>query len=361
MAFNLTMKSKTAEATVSLTTDFLMQYLSLARNIVVKRTTIPILRYVRLVSKNGEGFLRVTDTDCFVEMSFTARGSGDIDVAVEHSAFLDLVSKAPKGLLLIEREGMKLTFKMNCTDCGHILGVSGMDCPSLITPPHIAEMTLSDFDARFVDKYVSPLCIEDKDYLGLRGILMEVTPDCKYGFISTDRNMLISTKILDPIERYILPTVAFKMVAEYGKESKIYVGSDCYRIVSGNLSVYGSYVDGVFPDYHRLVYTDYGHEHKVNVGMLRNELNRLLTVVEHTKTGICPVMLTYDNEYIGVKEVPDDYEFDKGGIKMDALRIVELLQRFDDNSTVAFKSFHELSKPTMWIDSRGTTLFMPLR
>ena len=72
-------------------------------------------------------------------------------------------------------------------------------------------------------------------------------------------------------------------------------------------------------------------------------------------------MLTYDNEYIGVKEVPDDYEFDKGGIKMDALRIVELLQRFDDNSTVAFKSFHELSKPTMWIDSRGTTLFMPLR
>ena len=72
-------------------------------------------------------------------------------------------------------------------------------------------------------------------------------------------------------------------------------------------------------------------------------------------------MLTYDSEYLGVKPVPEDYAFDKGGVKMDSIKLLELMKRFDDNSSVTFKSAGNINRPTVWADGKAVTLFAPMR
>lgn len=363
MAFNLTMKSKTAEATVSLSTAAIQHFLNVSSPVLIKRTTVPILKYARIFTQSGVGYLRLTNLDCYVDMAIQSSGIGEIDLAIEYSALSDILSKAPKCMLLVEREGNTLTFKMNSTIYGKIECAPGKDCPSLIIPLNTQEggVQLTDFDISFVHKYVARLCIEDNEYTALRGILLELSGN-SYGFAATDRNMLIYTNLVEnALFRCALPPVAFKIASLNGESGILYLYKEYYRFECGKVAVYGKYFGGGYPDFHKLVYTEYDHEHKVNVGELRKELKRLCSITPFTDKGICPVMLTYDSEYLWVKPVPDDYEYDKGGVKMDAVRILELLERFDDNSTVAFKSSRIMSRPSLWIDNRATTMFMPLR
>lgn len=363
MAFNLTMKSKTAEASVSLSTTFLQRFMEVSSPVVSKKSTLAILKHVRIVSQRGVGYLHLTNLECYVEMAIQQTGDGEIDLAVEYSALGNILAKVPKGVLLIEREGDTLTFKMNCTTYGKIQGVPGKDCPSLIIPLHTQQggVVMSDFDISFVHKYLSPLCIDDTDYTGLRGILLELS-NGQHGFTTTDRNMLVYTSLVSNVLfRCALPPLAFKVAASFGKSGILYVYKEHFRFDCEGLSVYGKCIGGGYPDFHKLVYTEYDHEHKVNVGELRKEIKRICNLTGVASNGICPVMLTYDKEYLWVKEVPEDYEFNVGGIKMDGVRILELLERFDDNSTVAFKSSRLMNRPTLWIDNRATTMFMPLR
>lgn len=360
MAFNLTMKSKTAEATLSLSTEYLSRFITIVKPVMSRRTAVPILRFVRMCSVDGKGFLRVTDSDIFAEMLFSFNGTGNIDVAIEYTALENLVEKSPKGVFLIEREGLKLNFKMNLNVCGSIGGVDGRQCPTLENNEvAYSEIQMSEFDNFFVNKYLAPLCKFDAEYDTLYGILVEVGPEGN-GFITTDRNMLVCTRWVTPSNRNTLPSVAFKMATEYGQPSSIMLYSNGYSMELGTFRIYGKYIAGIYPDIHRLMYSEVDHELKVDVGAFRTDLKRLLSTTEHYKNGICPVMLTFGEEYLGVSSVTENYEYGKTGIKMDGERILELLDRFDDNSKVTFKSSPDSKKPTLWIDNKATTMFMCL-
>ena len=367
MAFNLALKSKTAEASFSISRDLLARFVSAVNCIVPKKTTIPIWKFVRIYYKNGDGFIRVSDTNCYAELSLKeARGSGEIDLAVEYGSLENMLSKAPRssGVFLVEREGTALVFKDNCVTCGKLAGVPGADCPSLIIPIDTDEgwVDLSERDTQFIHKYVSPLCIEDAQYTALNSILFEEN-DLTFGFAATDRHALIFTKFIEePTFRRALPCRAFKAMTLFGTDSRLMLHTGHYRFESKQFSVYGPFVGGTYPDFHKLVDTDgFTQVLKVNVKTLREELNRLSMIVPHTSKGYCPVMLTYGPEYLGVQEVPQDYVFeDNKGVKMDALKLLELMDRFDDNSPVTFKATGNVTHPTVWKDSRATTLFMPM-
>lgn len=62
MAFNLALKSKTAEASFSISRDNLARFINAVRSIIPKKTTIQILKYVRIAYKDNGGFIRVPDT-----------------------------------------------------------------------------------------------------------------------------------------------------------------------------------------------------------------------------------------------------------------------------------------------------------
>lgn len=368
MAFNLTLKSKTAEASFSISRDLLARFINSVNCIIPKKTTIPILRFVRIVFKNNDGFIRVTDTECYAELSLKGLfGSGEIDLAVEYGAIETMLAKAPRssGIFLVEREGTALVFKDNCYTCGKFAGVPGVDCPTLTIPIDTDEgwVEMPAKDTQFIYKHVSPLCIEDPQYTALSSILFEEN-DITYGFAATDRHALIFTKFIEnPTFRRALPCKAFKAMSLFNADSNLMLYMGFYKFESKQFSVYGPFIGGTYPDFHKLVDTGdtFTHVLKVNVKALRDELNRLSMVVPHTSKGYCPVMLTYGPEYLGVQETPSDYDFGDGkGIKMDAVKLLELMDRFDDNSPVVFKATDVISHPTVWKDGRATTLFMPM-
>lgn len=363
MAFNLTMKSATAEASVTLAGDGLRLFLSAARNVVPKRTALPVLKYVRIVSHGGEGCLRVTDTDCYVEYTFKSAGTGDIDLSIDYTMFQELVTKAPTGCMLVERTGDKLTFRVNCITCGTLDGVDGKNFPTLIIPPNTEKgsVAMSNFDVRYAYKSLSPFCADDKDYPGMQGIRMELDGD-KYSLVATDRHTLVCLGTTETGFQATLPTVAFKAISDSSENATLYVHDKHYRFVGASVSVYGKYVEGAYPDYHKLFYTEYRHVCKVDMGALRTELGRLMAVIPSTKKGLKPVVLTYGEDgSIGVSRVPQDYRFeDYKGIKMDANRVMGLLARFEDNAAVTFSASYEQSRPTLWTDSRGTSMLPPL-
>ena len=367
MAFNLALKSKTAEASFSISRDNLARFINAVRSIIPKKTTIQILKYVRIAYKDNGGFIRVSDTECYADLWLDGiRGNGEIDLAVEYSALENMLAKAPRssGVLLVEREGNILTFKDNTIVCGKFVGIPGKDCPTyaLIAKPKEVQVAIGK-DSEYVSKYISHLCIDDEQYTALNRVLVEIDGD-NYGFSATDRHALVFTKYIEePKHRYAIPPRAFKVMATYDADATLCINDDSFMLYSPLFHVYGPHKGGCYPDFHKLVFRDgFDHEHKVNVKALRDELNRLSNIVPHTKEhDYCPIMLTYDSEYLGAKPVPDDYEFDKGGIKMDAMQLLELMKRFDDNSPVSFKSAGNISRPTVWTDGKATTLFMPMR
>ena len=365
MPFNFSVKSSTAEASVSIATTALSNYLSAVNPIIPKRTTIPILKFIRINVANGKGYLTASDSDCYAELSVTdANGKGVIDLAVEYSTLNSIASKAPNGTMLIERTGNNLSFKVNCTDCGKIEGVPGRDCPSMIVPrgTKLFEKYLTDFDIKFVDKYMAPFSSDDKQYPTLSGVLLSFDGE-QSGFATTNRTMMVCTQFIkNPSFTCSIPLKAFKILASLGADATMGIQKSRYIFENKSVSVYGNLISGAYPPtYNSLPLLSAETEYKVNVASLRTATQRLLNVVPFTSKGLCPVMLTYGPDGLDVTEVPDDYEFNKGGIKLDANRILEALERFADSSDVTFKSVGILERPTMWIDGMATTLLMPLR
>lgn len=364
MPFNFAIKSS-AEASVSISTTVLASYLSAINPIIPKKTTIPILKFVRINAVDGKGYLTATDSDCFADLNVSdANGKGTIDLAVEYSTLNSIVSKAPNGTMLIERTGNNLSFKVNCKDYGTVVGVSGKECPSMIIPRDtmLLKKDLTAFDVKFVDKYLLPFSSDDKQYPTLSGILLSYD-DSHSGFATTNRTMLVCTAFIkEPKAICSIPLKVFKILASLDVDVTMGVQKSLYYFDGKYVSVYGKLIGGAYPQtYNSLPLISVEHEYKVDVASLRDATQKLLSVVSPTSKGLYPVMLTYGDSGLGVIAVPEDYEFNKGGVKLDANRLLETLARFDDHSDVTFQSVGILERPTMWIDSRATTLLMPLR
>lgn len=364
MAFNLTPRTNNADATITVHTDALLKYLDAVNVVVSKKSTFSILKTIRILIEEGKVLFRATDTDCFVEMTLPIGScKGSVDVTVDYESLLAIVTKAPKGLMVIERNGNNLTYKVGVSACGQTECSPGNVFPnfgiSMETSPY--EYDMEPFDVSYVYNYVSSMCIEDKDYACISGVLVE-TDGTAFRFTATDRKMLVSTGMdLQPVQQHAIPRKAFKIADTLRTPFKLSLSSNYYMFSGNGIRIYGSYLKGLFPDVHKVVPTKFDHVHRVQVDVLRNELRSLMGSVKPTKDGIYPIMLSYANAIIHAVEVPSNYVLDKGGIKMDAARIIKLLDRFNNNSDVTFKSTCILERPTIWEDSKGITLLCCLR
>lgn len=364
MAFNLTRRTSTSEAMITVGTDKLGQYLESINFIVQKKSTVPLLKTIRIFCVEGKACFRATDTNLFVDMTLpvgTCKGS--IDVCVDYAELLSVVTKAPKGLMAIERNGNMLTYKVGYSVCGETSCIPGNDYPSLdvLDESSVVPYELTSFDISYINSHLSSICIEDKDYSGISGILVE-SDGVSCSFTATDRKMLVSTNInIKPLHQYALPNAVFKVMSSFDAPCQLYLTKSQYLLTSNHIKMYGAPLKGIFPDVHKVMPTKFDHEHRVNVGVLRKEVQTLMSMVKPINEGIYPIMLSYAEAEIHAVEVPSDYVLDKGGIKMDAVRILKLLGRFDDNSDVTFKSTCILERPTVWQDCRGTSLLCGLR
>lgn len=364
MAFNLTPRTTSAEATITIHTDNLAQYLEAVSSLMPKKSTVAIMKAIKIFAEGGKALLRVTDTTCYAEMSLPIGSSkGSMDVAVDYDILASLVNKAPKGIMVIELSKDSLTYKVGYSNCGITPCIPGKDYPSfgMTVDTKSTGYDFTSFDLAYVYNHVSSVCVDDKDYAGITGVLVE-NDDKDCSFTATDRKMLVSTNLgIKPLHRHALSKNAFKVVTAFKQPFKLFLDDRYYLFESNNVRVYGHYIKGLFPDVHKVMPPKFDHEHRVNVGVLRKEVHTLMGTVKPTNDGIYPIMLSYADTELHAVEVPTDYVLDKGGIKMDAARIMKLLGRFDDNSSVTFKSTCILGRPTVWEDSRGVSLLCCLR
>lgn len=364
MAFNLTPRTTSAEATITLHTDTLAQYLEAVSSMMPKKSTVAMLKAIKIYAEGGNTLLRVTDTTCYADMSLPSGSSkGFMDVAVDYETLADLVNKAPKGIMSIELSRDSLTYKVGYSNCGTTTCIPGKDYPRFgtVVDTKSTGYSLTSFDSAYVYSHVSSVCADDKDYAGISGVLVE-NDDKACSFTATNRKMLVSTNLgIKPLHQHALPKTVFKVVTAFKQQFKLFLEDKYYLFESNNIRIYGHYLKGLFPDVHKIMPKKFDHEHRVNVGGLRKEVQTLMGTVKPTNDGIYPIMLSYADTELHAVEVPSDYVLDKGGIKMDAARIMKLLGRFDDNSDVTFKSTCILERPTVWEDSKGVSLLCCLR
>lgn len=361
MAFNLALKSKTAEASVSLPYSSMVRFLDVSGNIVPRKTSIRILQGVRISFKGNSCIVCASDSYNFVDMTLSnVSGHGEMDLVVEYAPLKELLGKiTSSGMLLIEREGNILTFKCNATVCGKLTGTDGMEFPSLLIPPSSLErkISLSKFEFGYVRKYVSTWCVDDKEYTALDSVLVEADK-VSCGFVATDRHTLVFTKYVEnPEKRYAMPAVAFKTLQSLDMDCTLSLYESYYRFEAGVYCVYGRLNGGKYPDFHALKFHgDFSHEYSVDVGIVRNELKRLLAGANLNNREFYPVVLQYGPTTLEVIEYTDDYTFNNSCIKVDAVRLLKVLERFDDNSCVKFKSSDSLNRPMVWSDSHAISL-----
>lgn len=370
MAFNFTLKSTTAEASIYINRDVLSTFLNAANRVIPKKTIVPILKYVHFYYKEQDGYVRATDTDCFVELSLKGnRGTGCIDVAVDLNALMILLDKSPRsgGTLLIEREGTALTIKDGIVTCGKLAGIDGSECPrNDLFVGDSCIVTLTEYDVDFIDRYVAPLCIEDAQYPALNSVLFEMG-DANYGFVATDRHALIFTEFIEnATTQKAIPVKAVKAMSSLKHDGMLFIGDTTFKFTTGTYTVIGNCTGGVYPDFHKLIIRDYfDHEKDVDVGVLRADLIRLVTEKGKNRNGHCPVFISYSGDIVHAEEIPADYDefpYGKaGGIKMDAIKLLKLLERFHGEVPAKFKSVDNLCFGTLWIDGNATTVFMPMR
>lgn len=361
MAFNFARKSDDADATLLIPTESLRQFCCTIRAFGVTRVSSDIYRKVWLCVRDGYGVFGLCDGRNYAEAVTVGDGAGDINLGVDSRKFMDMVTHAPVGMMLVERTGSRLRFKVNLCDCGTLDGISGADRPK--PPPMDGKDTMSVTaryrDIAFTAQHLCGVCTVDSPYPALCGVLAESDGDI-VTFTASDSRMLVCTGMVPPKMRCVLPAKAFAVLSQTGANATLTVSNAGFTFSTPRLRVYGEYVRGQYPDVHRIYPKEFSHEYRVDVGRIRKAVERLSLRVSPTPYGSLPVMLVYGG-VLDVSAVPHDYEFDHGGIKMDANRLLELMKRFGDGDSVTFQSTGVLKCPTVWTDAHGISMLTPLR
>lgn len=371
MPFDLSMSSSTAEATATLHIPCMREFLSAMQKLVPKKSTMGVLKYIRIRTSNTVCTLTCNVLDCMAELSLNnPSGVGEIDVAVDFTAFMRVVTQAPKGRLSIERTGNALSFNVNGIPCGTLQGIAGTDCPPdvLLHPGTLRfERTFTDYDITFTNKYIAPYCTDDPELTVIRGIIVS-WDGTNTGVAATNRHVLVGTRLLpDAKSACSIPPVSFKMAGAFGEPVTLHAFENGYTLSCKSCGttfiIRGKFVDGsIPPTLNRMANIIVEHEYPVDVGSLRRELNNLLSDIVVSPEGNYAVVLVYGLDTLSVTDVPKNYEFSKGTcIKVDALKLSKVLDRFQDTSVVTFRSGGILERPTIWEDCNGISLLMPLR
>ena len=259
----------------------ILSALTLAKAVVEKRTTIPILWAVRITAGSSHAVLVGTDLDFWVRHPFATNGdASDFDIVVSHASLLALVKAAPKGCevaLSYDRaeepsEGYKLTLRIGGQTATLDTFPVG-DWPDDYVMGNTKTTFTVDTAAFAKDLRTTRTAVSTEETRHcLNGVFLREAVG-KLWMVATDGHRMVKTlhgelPAKEGVTDVIVPT---KMVnawlallevkrglktgkaAEPARAQVTVTDKRALRLEVGGVVIEGTSIDGSFPDYERII------------------------------------------------------------------------------------------------------------
>ncbi len=287
--------------------DTLLKSLSVAHNIIERKSTIPILANVLLETKNKKLSVIATDLDIiFHDQISDVKIDQDGSTTTSATVLYDLLRKLPSNLDIIfdlqNENKLKISaknskFNLLCLPVDNFpnfadnfntkpLNLDGKRFSSLLNKTKIA---MSNDDTRHY----------------LNGIFIHTTTSNKGSYltgVATDTHRLSSSSMAienaENFKPFILPKKTVfqlcNLLQETSEPLSICVGDTKIQFKMGNSKIVSKVIDGKFPDYGKVVPKDNKKILSVKVKDFIQSIERVITVSIDRKEGV-KVTLDKDN------------------------------------------------------------------
>ncbi len=240
----------------------LLKPLQLVAGVVERRQTLPVLANVRVGLRGAQ--LEMTGTDLEVEIVgrvTLAEAGQDGDTTLPARKLLDICRSLPDDAQLeVAVDGQGVALITSGRGRFTLATLPASDFPSIDNSPSLLEFTTAQAVIKqLIDSTAFAMAHQDVRYY-LNGMLWEAR-DGKLRVVATDGHRLAMRSVEVPFTapELVQAIVPRKGVVELGRllsgdgDVQVIIGNHHLRIVAGDLQFTSKLVDGVYPDYDRVL------------------------------------------------------------------------------------------------------------
>lgn len=314
--------------------DSLLKPLQAVANIVERRHTLPILSNLLIEAKSGT--LNFLATDLEIQLSAAAAFSGiksDFSLTVAARKMVDICRTLADGAQVnLESSDSKLTVKSGRTKFS-LQTLPAEDFPRIALNTEIeARVTIAQGRLRQLLNQVQYAMAQQDIRYYLNGLLLAVEPD-GIKLVATDGHRLSfamsaaqsqgltgSTPLETIIPRKTVVELA-KLLGEGEDEITIEIGKNQIRFVFDSMTLVSKVVDGKFPDYTRVIPTNYQKHVTLERASLQQALQRAAILSNEKFRGVRIVLtdksLTVMSANSDQEEAQEELEVEYAGEALD--------------------------------------------
>jgi len=275
--------------------------LSKAVSIVERRNTIPILANVLITAQDGQFSIKATDLD--IEVNTTASGTVDESGATTVSGGLlaDIVAKIPaKHLITLEAKPGRLVITAG-KSVFDLATMEVADFPVMASNEYDHEFTAPGSDVKkLVDQPKFAMSADESRYY-LQGIYLHHA-DGVTKAVATDGHRLALASYAGHTDQFPGVIIPAKTVAQLSKlidisDVTVSISVTKIKFDLGATVIVSKVIDGVFPDYTRIIPKSNGSIMTVDAKELIDGINLVATVADDRVRG---VKLSLGGEVVGL-------------------------------------------------------------
>ena len=274
---------------------------SQAEGVIIKKPTTPILKNLKIesrINESGSGEIWVSSTD--LEVSYRGRFDGEVEkegeITVQAKNLLDILKSFPDIPISFDLNKKNSQVNIQSKDrervdtVFNIFGTESKDYPNSEFGTENSDRFLIDIDIlkEMVGRVIT--CVaKDEDRYYLNGIFLEKKGN-NLNFISTNGNILGFTQQRDffkdnKIKDFgiIIPTKTFDVMGKIfpylSGDCEIYVSEENIFFRFDNVEIMSLLLEGHFPDYEKIIPTEFKSTMKIKSDDLVDGLNRVSNVI----------------------------------------------------------------------------------
>lgn len=338
---------------------------------VERRNTVPILANIKLTATDTLQ-AEATDLDLTITASSEAEVSQPGSTTVSAALISSIVSKLPKGKLITLTEAdQKLTITCG-KSCYDLATLDVRDFPAIANDTYESTFTAPAMEIkRLLEMSAFAMSTEETRYY-LNGIYVH-SHEGKARAVATDGHRLaqVDSDVEADIKGVIIPR---KTVGELRKllvdgDATVSVSETKIRVESDGVSIISKVIDGVFPDYARIIPRDFNTEVIADAAEMKGAAERA-SLVSGDKTKAVKITVA-DNECNlevrhGADVAVEEIEVEQAGpditVGINSKYASDILQQCLGDK--AIMRFNTASDPVVFMpgdDDKCLMLCMPLR
>ncbi len=365
--------------------DGLLRSLSHVQSVVERRQTIPILSNVLIkASAQNGGMLSLQATDNEIEISdkVQAQVETEGDLTVSAHKFYDIIKKLPEGVqiecLLKEENSQLLVTSGRSRFSLPTISASGFPTMEVENTSFVFTLTTAELQG-LIDRTQFSVSTEETRY-NLNGIYLHEKKGEKpvLKTAATDGHRLATAEIELPKGAQGMPGVIIprktigeltKLLSETSQDITVSVSENQIRFSFGDVILSSRLIDGIFPDYERVIPQDNDKFLEVDSTALTTIVDRVAVISEKSrgiklimKKGVLMVTASNTDEGSAEDEIEAGYDAEVIEIGFNYRYLLDILNQIK-GSTVRFSLLNGTS-PVIIQDAQDSSalyVLMPMR